>query len=110
MINSSLDLELGTAQPCGQRAARLHQHLRDRLVESTLALLRSAEKGLTTDYRHLIELCAGRDTSRSFSPGVFVAHYTLLAGLSRGDGDAVRAGLQCLSVCLPIQFLIGSGG
>lgn len=93
MTNSILDLDLGAAQPDGQRAACLHQHLRNRLVESTSALLRSAEEGLTADCGYLIECCADLDTSRTFSPGAFVAHYALLAGLSRRDAGAVRASL-----------------
>ncbi|MGH4012423.1 MAG: hypothetical protein ACRDSL_00480 [Pseudonocardiaceae bacterium] len=97
MIDASLDLDLGAAEPDGPHAASLHQHLRDRLVESAIVLLRSAEKGLTTDCGHLIRRCAGLDTSRTFSPGVFVAHYALLAGLSRGDAGAVPNFPQSIS-------------
>lgn len=96
MIDVSLDLDLGTTQPDGLRAAGLHRHLRERFVQSTVALLRSAEKGLTADYGHLIERCAGLDTSRTFSPGAFLAHYSLLAGLNRGDVGSVHASIADL--------------
>ncbi|MQA87280.1 MAG: hypothetical protein GEV03_22295 [Streptosporangiales bacterium] len=89
--------DLCDARPNGANAASLHRHLRERLGDSTVALLNSASAGLGTDLASLNKRCAQLDLSRALSPAVFIAHYALLDAITRNDSDAVRASIASLS-------------
>jgi HEXXH motif-containing protein len=102
-MTSSTDvaIEIDSARPDGRRAHQLHHHLRDNTVRSTVALVQSAEKGLRADHAELVDRWAAVDTTRPFSPAVYINHFALLAAISRSDAGAVRSAVNALALLRP---------